>query len=334
VAAEFAKLGFGILLLTRELDAEVSKMIAAAGHRSVQFRADVPEQEDLALTLRACTNDQCYLITDSHDLSERYYMDIHDAGVPIISFDDYAGVPYASDVVINHNIGAERFNYRVASHTRLLLGPRYLPLREPFRRLLRQAKPLRNRVSSLVVTLGGMPETDAAFVILDGIRDWAAKERVHLTIVAGVRAERHVLEQFEKRLPPAGKVLVNPDLPRLLLEADLAIVNGSVTAYEATALGIPLIMTAVSPNQEDAVAGFRNAGAAVTLPNAWELTPPAVEEAVAALAGSLSWRAELSKHGRELVDGMGTDRIVQATLATTSERGKDAEDGRKLADFA
>lgn len=315
VAAGFARLGARISFVSRDLDLEVSRRITGEGYSWIPLPADMPEEGDLAVMLGACKAGGSCLITDSHALSPCYYRNARAAGVPVISFDDYAGVAYASDVVINHNIGAEKLNFQVGPDTTLLLGPRFLPLREPFRRLIGRQRDIRDRVLTAVVTLGGMPETKAAFVILEGMRKWAIEEKVQVTMVAGVRAEREVIEEFQKRLPPHGKVVVDPDLPHLLFEADLAVVNGSVTAYEAAALGTPLVMTAVSQNQDSAVAGFREAGAAVTLPAAEELTLSAVMETVASLAANQSWRTELCERGRELVDGLGTDRIVEASLA-------------------
>ena len=315
VGAAFVAAGADVRFVMRDLDQEVSQRVESSGHGIVRLRDDADEIEDLRVTLNACQAVSSCLITDSHVLSEAFYARVRSAGVPLVSFDDFAGVAYASDLVINHNIGAEKLRYSVGPHTRLLLGPRYLPLRRPFRHLLGQPRPIRQQVGAVVVSLGGMPETESASIILEGLRDWADAGRVEVTIVAGVRAPAGAVRTLREGLPSGGRVLVDPDLPRLLFGADLAVVNGSVTAYEAAALGTPLIVTAVSENQRAAVAEFCEAGVAAALPNVADLTPAAVARLVAAVAADRDRRTEFSARGRALVDGAGTDRIVEETLA-------------------
>lgn len=314
--------------ICRDLAPDVIRRIDAAGHACRTLRADAEETEDIHATLAACRERRSLVITDSHDFSEQYYAALHAAGIPVLSVDDYAGVAYASDVVVNHNITADRFAYRVASHTRLLLGPDFLPLRATFSPWLKKPREIRKTVESIVITLGGMPEPEAVLQVLDGLREWGDDARVRLTVVLGLQADPGLLATVTRALPRSGQVLVAPsDFAGLLWQADIAVVNGSVTAYEAAAIGTPLVMTAVDANQADAVAGFKEKRMAVTLPDARELTPASVMAAVAALAADPDRRRELSAAGRRLVDGKGTERILQAASALLSNEPVGSERG-------
>lgn len=300
-----------LTFISRNIDQGVIASIRAEGYACHLLPADIDEAEDLAATQAVCATGRSLLITDSHEFSDLYYRRLHESDVPIVSVDDYAGVAYASDLVINHNITAAKFAYKVAPHTRLLLGTSYFPLREQFRRLAQRPKRVRERVESVVIALGGMPDPDAIGRVLDGLREWARECRARVTVVMGVQASAETVRQVKPHLPPLGQLLVNPmDLAALLWNSDLAIVNGSVTAYETAAIGTPLIMTAVSDNQIDAVAGFEEKGIAVTLPAAKDLVSEAVTAAVVKLAGDLNRRRNLAEAGRMLVDGGGTERIV------------------------
>jgi UDP-2,4-diacetamido-2,4,6-trideoxy-beta-L-altropyranose hydrolase len=317
-----------IRFICRDLDSEVIARIRAAGHLCHPMAAGVDESQDLRATLAAHVPGRSLLITDSHDLSGRYYTSVHAAGLHVISIDDYAGVAYASDLVVNHNITADQFAYQVAPHTRLLLGPKYLPLRQPFRHLLNKSREIKRSAKSIVVTLGGMPDPAALLCVANGLREWGNESGARITVVLGVQAAPDLTASIKQALPESAQVLVAPpDFAGLLWEADIAVVNGSVTAYEAAAIGTPLMMTAVDWNQTDAVAGFKEKRMAVTLPSAQDLTPEIVASAIVSLASDRDRRIELSAAGRGLVDGKGTERILDAANALFSGEPVGSERG-------
>lgn len=306
----------------RDLDRGVIARIEAAGHPCDVLPERIDESED-ALITTVCTARKVghsLLVTDSHAFSKIYYEMLRAPGMFVLSFDDYAGVAYASDLVVNHNITAAKFTYTVAPHTRLLLGTKYFPLRRSFRDLSVKARRVRKKVESVVVALGGMPEIGTTTKILDGLHAWARACEVKVRVVLGVEAGAEAIRQVQPHLPPLGELLVNPaDFPLLLWNADIAIVNGSLIAYEAASIGTPLIMTAVADNQVEAAAGFNQHRIAMTLPASRDLVPEAVTYAIVALSEDAGLRKELAKAGRSLVDGSGTERIVMRTAALASE---------------
>src|SRR5207249_4301988 len=138
--------------------------------------------------------------------------------------------------------------------------PRYFPLRDEFRRLAANPQPIRAHVQSVVVSLGGMPDVDSCRRILEGVRPWAVANGVKVTLVLGVQADAAAVGALSPLLLRDGAVLIDPPgLARLLWQADLAVVNGGMTAYEAASLGLPLMMTPVAGNQVAAVKAFDDA---------------------------------------------------------------------------
>lgn len=317
-----------IRFLIRDLDKGVIGRIRAEGHACHVLQDDIDEDADISTVLGACEGGRRVLVTDSHDFSALYYEALHASSIPTVSFDDYAGVAYASDLVVNNNISAERFAYSLAPHTQLLLGTKYFPLREPFDGMIGKSRPVRDKVESLVIALGGMPEPEAAARILDGVRQWALAGDIRVSVVLGVQAGAEVTAFLEPRLPPRGELLVDPeDFALLLWNADMAIVNGSLIAYEAASIGTPLLITALSENQIAAVAGFNENGIALTLPPAEYLNPEAVTDAVMTLSANQKLRKRLAEAGRILVDGAGTTRIVERSALLFAERSADVGKG-------
>ncbi|HEY3257495.1 MAG TPA: hypothetical protein VGJ64_01455, partial [Gemmatimonadaceae bacterium] len=160
LAGDFESAGAGsIQFVSRKLSPIVGAKLARAGE--VHWLApDVSHDEDLAQTIGACCNsERSVIITDSHDFPEDYYLGLKSAGLLVVSIDDIGTPRYASDLVVNHHINATDYTFWIGPSTRLLLGPRYLPLRKEFRKWVGATRTDRDD-SRLVISLGGMPEAD------------------------------------------------------------------------------------------------------------------------------------------------------------------------------
>jgi spore coat polysaccharide biosynthesis predicted glycosyltransferase SpsG len=95
-----------------------------------------------------------------------------------------------------------------------------------------------------------------------------------------------------------------------------------VTAYEAAALGLPLIMIPMDPNQWNTVRGFEIAEASVALPPIENLEPAILADTVERLLMNRPVMANLGERAQALVDGRGGERIVFET-AELCGRGDD-----------
>ena len=102
------------------------------------------------------------------------------------------------------------------------------------------------------------------------------------------------------------------DMSALMDAADLAIVTGGSSVWELAYLGVPALVLTAGPQEELLAQGlkrerlFRVLGRTDTI-DLGRLT----DEIYNAMRDS-DWRAETSRRGRELVDGNGADRVVQA----------------------
>lgn len=307
--------------VSRDLHPLVRKKVLDAGYEWQGLPWNIGSDRDLRQTILAASGRRCVLFTDSHSLSESYYEALVAAGIPVVSFDDNAEVRFASHIVINHNIAAPEYRYRTARHTRLMLGLKYLPLRTAFQSLLDRQRRIRKNVRNVVVTLGGVLQLEPTLRVLRGLRDWANRHDVRVTLIVGLRAPNRVLGQVRRELPRLGRLVVDPsDFVHLIWGADIALVNGSVTAYEGAALGTPLIVMAVDKNQRQAVIGFEKCRAAVTLRTANGFEAESVGAAVSNLAADMGLRSKLSRGGQRLVDGRGAERIIGA-VATLLRAG-------------
>jgi spore coat polysaccharide biosynthesis predicted glycosyltransferase SpsG len=87
--------------------------------------------------------------------------------------------------------------------------------------------------------------------------------------------------------------------------ADLAILAGGTTSWEAAFMSLPAVYTPGADNQRPIARALAAAGAGLCAEDA-----PALAAAVAALRTDASGRARISAAAGALVDGRGTSRVI------------------------
>lgn len=250
-----------------------------------------------------------WLVTDGYVFREDYLRALTQTGVPIASIDDLAAWVFPSRLVVNGGLGARQCRYRTATDTTLLLGPEYLLLREQFRRPPREIRPTVERV---FVCFGGSDPEDRTSLVLEA---WSARASPPALEVLVGPTYPHVDRLLER--DTTGRIRVHRDLDGAavadLMEAcDLAVASSGMVGCELAALGIPSILVVTSEDQRGNAAALAEAGAAVVAELvAVELL---VEEA-RRLAADQERRRALSRAARQLVDGVGACRVVDAMLA-------------------
>ncbi|TDQ04971.1 spore coat protein [Labedaea rhizosphaerae] len=178
---------------------------------------------------------------------------------------------------------------------RVLLGPRYAPLRKSVVR----ARESRTPSNEIVVVLGGTAPTRPLTTIMRAAASTGAPVRAITSAdisVPGVEVE-----------PP------RTDLPSVLAGAGLVVSAAGVTLLELCCIGVPTALVLLADNQ---AMGYRAAiehGAAVGLGAADALDQAAVAAVLAGLLADDRRRADLAASAATLVDGRGAARVLDAT---------------------
>lgn len=137
-----------------------------------------------------------------------------------------------------------------------------------------------------------------------------------------IRVARGFVSRRELPALAAGQWIAPQQLGEALADAEVAIVAAGVTAYEACAVGTPLVAVAVTPGQLPTVAALARFDAAL---DGGLLRGQRSAARVAAQAAHLlsapATQRRLSATGRMLVDGQGVHRVAAAlrTLAASAQ---------------
>jgi len=234
-------------------------------------------------------------------------------GPPLVAIDDVADFPPAADVVVNQNLGFDAARYGATDAT-LLVGSRYALLRSEFRGPAERPGPGRRR---LLMSFGG---SDPARLTLPMVRAMLARvpADVTLDVVVGggltgpPRAQLERLAELQERRVKLHMDV--RDMAALMRTASAAVVAAGSTVWECMACGVPVVMVAVADNQRVVIDGVASQQAGVSLGWHADIDPADAADAVRHLLADTERREALSVRGRELVDGQGVMRVIDALL--------------------
>ena len=197
-----------------------------------------------------------------------------------------------------------------ADPDRVLEGYAYAPIRASLRRLAAES-PTEAAPPEVLVCFGGSDPADVGGRLLPAI----AGSGPWRTVAVLGPAYRGRLD--ERGSDPDGplRVVRDPtDLDRRLAAARVVVGGAGTMKFELALLGRPSILLAVADDQLPVGPPFAATGAARYLGDGRSIEPPAVSDAVAELMADEPARAAMASRGRDVVDGLGAERIATALL--------------------
>ena len=271
-----------------------------------------------------------WVCCDGYHFDTAYTRQMSAAGARVLVLDDIASAPaYDADVILNQNMFSERFSYSCVRPTRMLLGPRYALLRAEFTRWRPAAQLRTGSVERVLVTMGGTDPYDQAVGVVRALG--SIGRALNVKVVIGRDNGQRSRVEAEARGAGLGAVefVANPmsTAPHFAW-GDLAISAGGSTCYELGCLGVPALLITMSSNQAGLTAGLAEAGAAIHLGWREQVTEKVIAGAVSTLCDDSARRAELSRSGRQLVDGQGAPRVVRVLRGEAEDEAFDVSDAR------
>jgi UDP-2,4-diacetamido-2,4,6-trideoxy-beta-L-altropyranose hydrolase len=268
-------------------------------------------REDLTSCLR--THGVTTLVVDTYFADRAYYERLPE-GVQVVRIFDMGDASAPCDLLLDYNINFDEFDFPNAK--KLLLGPKYAPLRAEFADIGRSRKfdavrrvllttgggDEQNVTEDILRALAGQPAFDEIIfhVVLGGLNKWAARirelERSHANIVCS-RNARNMAELF--------------------LRSDAVLSAGGTTVYEICAAGAPCVVFSIADNQDRMVEVLEEKGIMLSAGSLLEDKKAGVAGVVRQLKRLIddrSLRERLSRAARAQVDGNGAGRVAWEIL--------------------
>jgi len=249
-------------------------------------------------------------LIDSYYVTNKYMSTVSRL-VKTAYFDDMNEAHWKADVLINYNIYSSVLKYDVydKTHTKLLLGPQYAPLREEFYNCKKHEI---KDVTNIMISAGGADPEHVTEKIMESISPEHLNIRFHF--VVGALNPR--LSEIKKKAENNTNVVLHINerhMSDLMKKCDLAISAAGTTLYELCATGIPTITYILADNQLLAAEKFDKEG---IMSNAGDCRGNVdfignIEKILQHLIGNINLRKEMSYQMQVLVDGNGATRLVE-----------------------
>lgn len=303
-------------------------VVAAHEHwLGVTADEDRRETEEVIQRLRAGSMID-WLVVDHYGLDAHWERAMRPHVNRVMGIDDLADRRHAVDLLLDQNEWADsdsRYGGLVDPDAIQLLGPRYSLVGPEYAeihpRLPVRATPVRHVLIFFDVT----DERNVTGMALEAVRR-AGQGRLFVDVVLGQdHPHRDAIRAQAKDAQDARVHEEMLSLAGLMTTADLAIGAGGSTSWERCAVGLPAVVVTMAENQEGMARAFAARGLGWLVGSADQVGTEDLEAVIRqVLAGEdLS---EVSRRGRELVDGRGAARVAAALTvsSTTLLRGRQA----------
>ncbi|MGO5065102.1 UDP-2,4-diacetamido-2,4,6-trideoxy-beta-L-altropyranose hydrolase [Clostridium sp. LCP25S3_F8] len=186
------------------------------------------------------------LITDSYDVNEKYFNLIKGMFKITGYIDDMNLYYFDVDFIINQNIGAEEYFYKVNKDTKMFLGTKYTMLREEFRK--NPNKNIKKEVQNVMITVGGADSNGITNIIYGYVKDL----KLELHIVIGPSFKEENVEKLLKLKSSRDNINLyfNANMIEIINKCDIAISACGSTLYELAACRVPTLGLIIADNQE------------------------------------------------------------------------------------
>jgi UDP-2,4-diacetamido-2,4,6-trideoxy-beta-L-altropyranose hydrolase len=278
--------------------------------------------KDAERTVAAIDGEQVdWIIVDHYELNSEWELTAQNHCRHIAVIDDLANRQHYCDLLVDSNMideQATRYRGRVPAHCTMLLGPKFLLLREEFQdgeSFLR----MRDQVQNTLVMFGGYDVLDLTSRVVEMLRR-VSPDPGEVHVVVG----RHNpwRERVMELCCTAGYEMhtQTDSIADLMRNADIAISACGLSAYELIALGVPSLLIAVTPIQEQVACTLSASRMADVLSLGATLDYLQFAAAWEQLASSRVSRSLMSEAAKGLIDGRGAARVA-ATMSDLNARG-------------
>jgi UDP-2,4-diacetamido-2,4,6-trideoxy-beta-L-altropyranose hydrolase len=294
----------------------IQARLAAENSKILSLPAVPGSKDDVDLTNECASRIQAdWVVVDGYAFGTEYQEQIRNRQPKLLCIDDAGKCDrYVADIVMNQNLTAVEDLYsNCLPGTQLLLGSSFCLLRREFSPWRKWQREIITRGRNILVTLGGSTPVDTGVRVIESLGR-ARVECLHAVFVAGGSSpDVTAMESCAAKFPE--KISIRRDvsnMAELMAHADVAISAAGSTCWELCLLGLPSILVDVADNQTPIAIEMERRGCALYAGSGNAVSPNELANMIENLLASSEVRESMSHHSRELVDGLGAERVVSA----------------------
>jgi UDP-2,4-diacetamido-2,4,6-trideoxy-beta-L-altropyranose hydrolase len=272
--------------------------------------------QDVAQIVKlAAIHGTSWVVVDGYQFDFAYQGALKAAGLHALVLDDGGRCgSYCADLVLDLSPDASELPYsNRGTHTRLLLGTRYVMLRREFTAWRDCKRQIPVAAQRLLVTIGGSDPEGLTLRIIEALRQ-APHPGLETTVVAGGSNPRQAELQRATASSPIELLRDPPNMPELMARSDMAVICSGGTLWELLYMGCASLSYVRDEVQGGTIARLHAAGAVHQLGAVGEFEASRLTVAIAELGASSKRRDEMARLGRKIVDGEGPRRVLHELL--------------------
>jgi len=323
LAQAWRQAGGGVTFLTVP-DASILKHRLKSEGMAVKHLFVRPGSYDDAVETAALAKEinASWIVLDSYRFDGFYQHSLKDSSLSILCVDDYGHADhYYADLVLNQNIYAHEDLYTNREpYTRLLLSTRYALLRQEFLKWHGWNRKIPEKAKKILVTLGGGDPENVTAKVLEAVERITLAGLEVVVVIGGNNPHYGTLQRSIRNKNSDIRIVHNAiDMPEMMAWSDMAVSAGGSTCWELAFMGLPAAVLVLADNQEKIASGLDQAGVVISLNRHTEVSVDQVADTLLRLIENYKLRQEMSRRGRELVDGKGSARVVQTLLSDVQD---------------
>ncbi len=251
------------------------------------------------------------VVVDSYLADFNFYKRISELVDIPVYIDDNMRLNYPRGIVFNGLICAEEIDYPIKKGLTYLLGVRYAPLRKEFWKV--PDKNIKKNIETILVMFGGDDIRNMMPKILRFLRG----HYPHLKKNVAIGRSFNNIDLIKSEADSNTNLIYYPkaeQIKKIMLKADVAISAGGQTLSELARVGVPTAGICVAKNQERNLEGWQRHGFVVSA--GWYEDKELLFRLSQAIDKLMPQgeRIRCSKAGRDLIDGGGAIRTVEALI--------------------
>ena len=260
-----------------------------------------------------------WIVLDGYQFKNEQHKQYKKNGQKILIIDDYNHLPfYEADILLNQNIGSNKFNYQCSPNTKKLFGNEYVLLRNEFLHPKIKIRKRHGKVRNILVTMGGADPDNTNLQILKSLSKLHFENlSVRVRMVTGY-TPRHIKSlAVEKKKSGLNIEFIKntKNMPGLMEWSDICISAGGSTAWELSYMGVPTVYISIAKNQVAIVNELEKHQSGINGGWYMDLNPEILSKVIRNLIQNTEHRKSLSLNARKLVNGTGADKVVETIIA-------------------
>jgi UDP-2,4-diacetamido-2,4,6-trideoxy-beta-L-altropyranose hydrolase len=257
--------------------------------------------------------DDPVVVLDGYHFGSEYQQIISKTDSTFSIIDDFAHADdYFADIILNQGLYADRSLYPSAQpDTTFLLGSEYILLRNEFREWINYQPTIPPTATNVLLTFGGTDPDNITALCLEAINE--LETEFSITVVLG-SANRHYKSVATAASSGHHDVDIRCDIDNMsevMAWADMAVAAAGTTIWELAFMGLPSILIDIASNQRSSTV-LDEMDIAMRLGTTTTISPGDIQTGIQTLADDTTLREKMSENGRNLVDGLGPKRVLDA----------------------